>query len=147
MSRTALRTPARLLPVGAAHLRELRRLATRVLADEPDVLGVDVDAIAALELHDEPVARDAEHLVRLHAEVATDAVHAVHDVVALGETLVVVDAAARAARPAVNAAAAGQIGLGDDRELDPGEHDAAIERRDHHVHARRATPRSTRRSR
>ena len=69
----------RLLPVGAAHLRELRFLAAGVLADEADVFGVDVDAVAALELDDEPVARDAEHLARLHAEVPTDAVHAVHD--------------------------------------------------------------------
>ena len=85
MSRTALRTRrARLLPVGAAHLRQPRLLAAGVLADEADVLGVDVDAVATLELDDEPVARDAEHLARLHAEVAADAVHAVHDEVAGG---------------------------------------------------------------
>ena len=106
MSRTALaHAGARLLPVGAAHLRELRRLAAGVLADEPDVLGVDVDAVAALELDDEPVARDAEHLARLHAEVAADAVHAVHDEVALRETFVVVDTAA--ARRAGGGARAG----------------------------------------
>ena len=73
---------ARLVPVGAAHLRELRFLAAGVLADEADVLGVDVDAVAALELDDETVARDAEHLLGLHAEVPADAVHAVHDEVA-----------------------------------------------------------------
>ena len=88
---------ARLLPVGAAHLRQPGRLTARVLPDEPDVLGVDVDAVAALELHDETVARDAEHLARLHPEVAPDAVHAVHDEVALRETFVVVGAPARRA--------------------------------------------------
>ena len=88
----------RLLPVRAAHLRELRFLAAGVLADEPDVLGVDVDAVAALELDDEAVARDAEHLARFHAEVAADAVHAVHDEVAGGEALVVVLALRRAPR-------------------------------------------------
>ena len=86
MSRTALRTrAARLLPVGAAHLRELRFLAARVLANEADVFGVDVHAVAALELDDEPVARHAEHLARLHAEVLADTVHAVHDVIAVGK--------------------------------------------------------------
>ena len=86
-----------LVPVGAAHLRELRFLTARVLADEPDVLGVDVDAVAALELDDEPVARDAEHLLRLHAVVAADTVHAVHDEVADGQAFVVIETLARAA--------------------------------------------------
>jgi len=45
----------RLVPIGAAHLRELGLFAARVLADETDVLGIDVDAIAAFELDDEPV--------------------------------------------------------------------------------------------
>src|SRR6202030_1050274 len=67
---------AGLVPVGATHLRELRFLSPRVPADETNILGVDVDAIAALELDDEPVASDAEHLLRLHAVVPTDAVYA-----------------------------------------------------------------------
>ena len=67
--------------------------------------------------------------------------HAVHDEVARRETFVVVGALPRAARPAVHAAAAGEVGFGDDRELHAGQHDAAVERRDHHVHAgRAATP-------
>ena len=106
----------RLVPVGAAHLRQLRFLAAGVLADEPDVLGVDVDAVAALELDDEAVARDAEHLLRLHAVVATDAVHAVHDEVADGQAFVVVETLARAARAAVHAPAAGEVGFGDERD-------------------------------
>ena len=132
----------RLVPVGAAHLRELRFLAAGVLADEADVLGVDVDAVAALELDDEPVARDAEHLLRLHAVVATDAVHAVHDEVADGQAFVVVETLARAARPAVHAPATGEVGLGDERELLRGQHRAAVERRDDDVDARRAQHRA-----
>ena len=126
----------RLLPVGAAHLRQARLLAAGVLADEPDVLGVDVDAVAALELDDEAVARDAEHLARLHAEVPADAVHAVHDEVTRGQPFVVVLPAPRAARRAVDAPAAGEVGFGDEREMRAGQHRAAIERRDHDVGGR-----------
>ena len=63
--------------------------------------------------------------------------HAVHDVVALRETFVVVGAAARATRPAVHAATAGEVGFGHDRELHARQHHAAVERRDHDVHAGR----------
>ena len=63
MSRTALRTPARVFSQSAPPIFEsFGVLAAGVLADEADVLGVDVDAVAALELDDEAVARDAEHL-------------------------------------------------------------------------------------
>ena len=132
----------RLVPVGAAHLRELRFLAAGVLADEPDVFGVDVDAVAALELDDEAVAGDAEHLLRLHAVITADAVHAVHDVVADGQAFVVVETLARAARPAVHAAPTGEVRFGDERDLLRRQHRAAIERRDHDVDPRaHATPR------
>ena len=127
----------RLVPVGATHLGELRFLAARVLADQTDVLGVDVDAIAALELDDEPVAGDAEHLLGLHAVVPTDTVHAVNDEVADRETFVVIDSLAGAARVAVNAPPPGEVGLGHERDLLCGEHRAAIERGDHDVDARR----------
>ena len=114
MSRTARRARARLVPVGATHLRQPGFLAAAVLADEDDVFGVDVH-VAALELDDESVARDAEHLARLHAEVAADAVHAVHDEVAGREAFVVIGAAP-APRCAVHTPAAGEVGLGDERE-------------------------------
>ena len=68
--------------------------------------------------------------------------HAVHDVIALGETFVVVGAPARAARAAVDAPPTGEIGFGDDRELHTGQQHAAIERRDHDVHARCAQGRA-----
>ena len=93
MSRTALRTRARVFSQSAAaHLRQLRFLTARVLANEPDVLRVDVDTVAALELHDEAVAGDTEHLAGLHAGVLADAVHPVDDEVTGREAFVVVDA-------------------------------------------------------
>ena len=144
MSRTALRTPARVFSQSAPPIFEsFGVLAAGVLADEADVLGVDVDAVAALELDDEAVARDAEHLARLHAEVAADAVHAVHDEVARGETFVVVDARARATRPAVHAPATGEVGLGDEREL----HARAARRRDRAARPRRDAGRAQHRAR
>jgi hypothetical protein len=126
----------RLLPVAAAHLRQLRFLTAGVLADETDVLGVDVDAIATLELDDEPVARDIEHLARFHAEIPADAVHAVHDEVSRRKTLVVVLALARAARRAVHPSPPGEIRLGDQREMRAGQHRAAVERRDDDIGGR-----------
>ena len=49
------------------------------------------------------------------------------------EALVVVRPLPRATRRAVHAPAAGEVGLGDERELRAGQHRAAIERRDHDV--------------
>ena len=95
----------------------------------PDLVGGDVD-LAVLELEPEVVALDAAHGERLHLEVAADAVLVVHDVVARLERVVVVDPAARAARAAVHAPTAGEVGLGDERELGAREHDAPLERRD-----------------
>ena len=89
---------ARLLPFASAHLRKLRLVATGVLADETDVFGIDVDAVASLELDDQAVARDAEHLARLHALVLADAVRAVHDVVADRQPFVMILPLAPAAR-------------------------------------------------
>ena len=60
----------------------------------------------------------------------------VHDVVALRETFVVVGRPAGPARPAVDTPAAGEVGLGDDRELYAGQEHTAIQRRDDDVHAR-----------
>ena len=122
----------RLLPVGAAHaVRALGRLAAGVLADEPDLVGRARRAVAALELEPEVVALDAAHRARLHAEVAADAVHVVHDEVAGLEVLVVVDAACarRAARrctrrrPVRSASATSASARA-------GSDDAALERRD-----------------
>ncbi len=126
----------RLLPVAAAHLRQLRLLAAGVLADEADVLGVDVHTVAALELDDETVARDAEHLARLHAEVLADTVHAVHDEVVCREAFVVIGGFACASRLAMHAPAPGEIGFGDERELHGRQHDAAVERGDDDVDRR-----------
>ena len=73
-----------------------------------------------------------------HAAVARDAVLVVHDVVA---GLEVVEeragVAAPRSRPAVGAAPAGEVGLGEHRELDRREDEAAVERRDDDVTARR----------
>ena len=137
-----------LVPVRAAHLRQLRFLTAGVLADEPDVLGVHVDAVAALELDDEPVTGDTEHLLGLHAVVAADSVHAVHDEIADGETFVVIETLARTARTPVDAPAAGEVRLGDERDLLRRQDRAAIERSNDDVDARApATPRRDRGSR
>ena len=137
MSRTAWRTFARVFSQSAPPIFDRRRLfSAGVLADEPDVFGVDIDAVAALEFDDEPVARDAEHLARLHAEVPADAVHAMHDEVARGEALVVVLPAPRTARRAVDAPATGEVRFRDECEVRAGQYRAAIERGDHDVRGR-----------
>ena len=59
--------------------------------------------------------------------------HAVHDVVARRRGLRSSRRRARAARRAVHAAAAGEVGFGDERELRAGQHHAAVERRDDDV--------------
>ena len=92
----------RLLPVAAAHLRQLRRVATGVLADDVDLIGRDVDLLVAAELDEQVVALELEHRARDHAREPTDAVLTVHDVVARREAFVVVGRALRAARRAVH---------------------------------------------
>ena len=118
-----------LLEVGAAHAVERRRLAARVLAHQPDLIGGHVDHAVA-ELQREVVALDARHGERLHLDVAADTVHVVHDVVARLERVVVVGAAARAARASVHAATAGEVGFGDERELRRRQHHPAADGRD-----------------
>ena len=121
---------ARLLPLGAAHLAERRRVAAGVAPDRADLVRRHVELVAAAVREQQVVALDAADRPRDHALVAADAVHLVHDEVAGLQVLVVVDGLARLARAAVHAAAAGEVGLGDEREPGAGHDDAALERRD-----------------
>ena len=71
-----------LLPVGAAELRQARRVAAGVVADGVDLVGRDVELVVAPVLEQEVVALDAADGAGDHAAVAGDAVLVVHDVVA-----------------------------------------------------------------
>src|SRR5262249_39196894 len=114
--------------VGAAHAVEGGRLATGVLAHEAHLLGGHVD-LAVTKLEPEVVALDATHGERLHLQVAPHALYEVHHVVARFEIVVVVGAAARTAGAAVDAAPAGEVGLGDQRQPGGGEDRTPLERR------------------
>ena len=111
---------------------QLRCLAADVLADRVDLVGRDVQLVAALVGDEQVVAFDAADRALDHALVLADAVLVVHDVVAglevleRGRRL----AALAVARLAVGAAAAGEVGLGDDRDLGVRQGAAAVERCD-----------------
>ncbi len=121
---------ARLLPVGAAHLAERRRVPTRVAADRADLVGRDVELVATAVRDEQVVTLDPTDRPGDHPLVAPDPVHLVHDEVVGLQVLVVVDGLSRLARPSVDAPAAGEIGLGDQGQPCVGEHHAALERRD-----------------
>ena len=115
---------AGLLPVGAAHLAERRRVAAGVAADRADLVGRDVELVAAAVRDEEVVALDAADRPGDHPLVPADAVHLVHDEVVGLQVLVVVDGLAGLARAAVDAPAAGEVGLRDEREPGVGQDDA-----------------------
>ena len=123
------RSPARpsgpglgLLEVRAAEAVERGRLAADVVADGVDLVGRDVELVAALVLEQQVVALDPADGPLDHAAVAADAVVVVDDVVA---GLEVLEDARRlppaGPRGAVGPAAAGEVGLGQHRQLDLGE--------------------------
>ena len=103
------------LEVGAAHPVQRRGLAAGVAADDADLVGGDVELVAALVLEEEVVRGHTADGPLHHAPVPGDAVGVVHDVVAGFEGLVEVDAAAGAARRPVDAATTGEVGFGDER--------------------------------
>ena len=115
---------------------ERGRIATRVVADRVDLIGRDVEAIAALVLEQQVVAVDPVEGARDHPAVATDAVRVVHDVVTGLQVFEERDrVAALRPRPAVRASPTGEVGLGDDCEPGRGQHEPVIERRDDDVAA------------
>ena len=105
-------------------------VAAGVVADGVDLVGRDVELVVAAVLEQEVVALDAADGARDHPAVAGDAVLVVHDVVAGLE--VVEERARRRVRrgrgPAVGAAPAGEVGLGQHRQLDAGQDEAPLER-------------------
>ena len=85
------------LEVGAAHPVQRRGLTAGVAADDADLVGRDVELVAALVLEEEVVLGDAADGPLHHPAVAGHAVGVVHDVVAGLERVVEVRAAAGAA--------------------------------------------------
>ena len=118
-----------LLEVRAAEAVERGRLAADVVADGVDLVGRDVQLVAALVLEQQVVALDPADRPLDHPAVAADPVVVVDDVVA---GLQVLEDARRLApaRPggAVGAAAAGQVGLGQHRQPRLGKDRRVVER-------------------
>ena len=78
----------RLLEVGTTHPVQRRRLAAGVAPDGVDLVGRDVELVAALVLEQQVVARRAADRALDHPRVARDAVDLVHDVVTGAERVV-----------------------------------------------------------
>ena len=138
-------------PLRSAHPVERRRLAPCVGRDGVDLLGRQVEPVAAPVLELEVVALGAADRARHHAGEAGDAVHVVDDVVTRSE---VVEETFGGTRPrprlAVRPPPAGHVRLGDDGELRAGDEGAPVERRDDDVTppgggARRRRPPAARR--
>ena len=117
--------------VRPTQLVQLRRLAADVLAQGVDLVGRDVELVAALVRDQQVVALDAPDGPFDHALVLADAVLVVHDVVAGLEIL-----ERRRGLPlgladrSVGASPTGEIALGDDRHLGVRQRAAAVQRRD-----------------
>ncbi len=117
-----------LLPVGAAHLVQAGLLAADVAGDLVELVGryvqpvAGVAALAGRVLQQEVLAGRPLHRALHHLDVPADAVLLVHHVVA-GLELQRVDLVAAAARQPVRLPVgrpgAGQVGLGEHRELEP----------------------------
>ena len=122
---------ARLLPVAAAHPVQRGCVASGVAAHGADLIGRDVQLVAAAVLQQQVVALDTADGPLRHPRVATDAVLVVHDEVAGLERVVEVGATLGARGAAVHAPSTGEVGLGDDREPRARYDDAPLERRDH----------------
>ena len=115
-----------------------RCLAADVLAQRVDLIGRDVELVATLVREQQVVALDAADRTAHHALVAADAVLEVHHVHARLEVLEQRGAVAPArAWTAVGAAAAGEVGLGDDRHPGGVHRHAVLQRCDHHAAAGR----------
>ena len=122
--------------VAAAEAVQRRRLAADVLAQHVDLVRRHVQLVVALVGDEQVVALDAADRALDHALVAADAVLDVDDVVARLEVLEEAGAVASARpRPAVGAAAAGEVALGDDRQLGRRQRDAVVQRGDDDVAA------------
>ena len=120
------------LPAVAAQPAEGGAVAARVVADRVDLVGGDVEPVVALVLEQQVVAVDAADGPLDHAAVAGHAVLVVDDVVALLEVVEeALGVAAAGPGPPVGAAPAGEVGLGQQRQLDPAQDRAPLERGDH----------------
>ena len=107
-----------------------RRLAADVLAQDVDLVGRHVQPVVALVGHEEVVPLDAADRPLDHALVPADAVLDVDDVHAGLEVLEDAEGIAAPARAAMGPAAAGEVALGDDRQLGRRQRDAVVERGD-----------------
>ena len=114
-----------------------RRLAADVLAQRVDLVAGDVQLVAALVAQQQVVALDPADRALDHALVVTDAVLVVHDVVA-GLQVLEEAGALPLARPwlTVGAPPAGEVALGDDRQLGFRQRAAAVQRSGDDVSAR-----------
>ena len=123
-----------LLPVAAAQPAQGGVVAAGVVAHGVDLVGRDVELVVAPVLEQQVVALDAADGPLDHAAVAGHAVLVVHDVVA---GLEVVEEALggrlAGAGPAVGAAAAGDVGLGQHRQLHRGQQEPPLQRHHHDV--------------
>jgi hypothetical protein len=128
----------RLREVAATETVQGGCLATDVLAERVDLVGRHVQLVAALVRDEQVVALDPADRALDHPLVVPDAVDVVHHVVAGLEVLEGGGALPRArpGRP-VRPTSAGEVGLGDDRELRVGDGAPAVQRR-HHVSSRRS---------
>ena len=128
-------TRLRLRPLAAVEPAQRRLVAAGVVPDRVDLVGRDVELVVAAVLEQEVVALDARDGALDHAPEPGDAVLVVHDEVAgleVVEEPLGVGAPAGPHRP-VRAPPAGEVGLGEHRELDGREDEPALERRDHDV--------------
>ena len=136
------------LPVGAAHLRERRRLAAAVGGDRLDLVHRQVEAVGAPVLQDQVVTGGPAHGPRRHALEAGDAVLAVDDE---APGLEVVEEPVRRpgprAGPAVGHPPAGDVGLREHRHLGVGKDEPAGDGRGHHGDPGRAGRRFEHRAR
>ncbi len=122
------------LPAVPAQPAEAGAVTTRVVTHGVDLVGRDVELVVALVLEQQVVAVDSADGPLDHAAVAGDAVLVVDDVVALLEVVEeALGVAATGPRPAVGAAAAGEVGLGQQRQLDAAQDGPPLERGDHDV--------------
>ena len=125
------------LPFRAPQAVDGRRLAPGVGLDGVDLVGGDVELVAAAVLQEEVVAFRPGDGPGDHAAVAGDAVLVVHDEVA---RLEVVEEALRepgaGARPAVGPPAPGEVSLGQHRQPQGGQHEAPLQGLDHDPSAR-----------
>ena len=123
-------------PLRPAHPVERRRFAAGVGRDGVDLLGGQVEPVAAAVLEQQVVALGATHRPGHHASEAGDAMHVVDDVVARGQ---VVEETLRRARSrprlAVRPPPPRHVRFGDDGELRGGDEASTVQRCDDDVHA------------